>query len=94
MRLLAGAAARLAAVLALATVVTAAAQGIADTRLAGPAATAFVTDRNGTFLTQAGHESARPGGGTVTQKFKGSWTLVWSADQKRWLLDKASITPA
>jgi len=37
---------------------------------------------------------ARPGGGTATQRFKGTWTLVWSADQKRWLLDKASISPA
>ena len=36
----------------------------------------------------------RPGGGTVTHRFRGAWTLVWSADQKRWLLDKASIAPA
>jgi hypothetical protein len=34
---------------------------------------------------------ARPGGGTVTQKFRGSWTLVWSGEQKRWLLDRARI---
>lgn len=32
-------------------------------RLQAPAPTAFVTDRNGTFVTQAGHEAARPGGG-------------------------------
>ena len=36
----------------------------------------------------------RPGGGTVTQRFKGTWTLIWSAEKKRWLLDKASIQPA
>lgn len=37
---------------------------------------------------------ARQGGGTVTRKFKGAWTLEWSADKKRWLLDKARIEPA
>jgi hypothetical protein len=36
----------------------------------------------------------RPGGGTVIQRFRGSWTLIWSAEQRRWLLDKASIQPA
>jgi hypothetical protein len=36
---------------------------------------------------------ARPGGGTVTQKFRGSWTVVWSGEQKRWLLDRAQISP-
>ena len=36
----------------------------------------------------------RPGGGTVTQRFKGTWTLVWSAEQMRWLLDRASIQQA
>jgi penicillin-binding protein 1C len=35
----------------------------ADAHFTAPAATAVVTDRNGTFVTQAGHESARPGGG-------------------------------
>lgn len=34
-----------------------------EARLAGPSATAIVTDAHGTFLTQAGHRSARPGGG-------------------------------
>lgn len=33
----------------------------------------------------------QPGGGTVTHRFRGSWTVIWSADQKRWLLDKARI---
>lgn len=37
---------------------------------------------------------SRPGGGTITRKFKGSWTLIWSAEKKRWLLDRASIQPA
>ena len=37
---------------------------------------------------------SQPGGGTKTQRFQGTWTLVWSADQKRWLLDKASIRAA
>lgn len=37
---------------------------------------------------------SRPGGGTVTQRFAGTWTLIWSAEQKRWLLDKPSIRAA
>jgi hypothetical protein len=37
---------------------------------------------------------SRPGGGAVTQRFTGTWTLIWSAEQKRWLLDKASIRAA
>jgi hypothetical protein len=37
---------------------------------------------------------SRPGGGTVTRRFRGAWTLIWSADQKRWLLDKARIEAA
>lgn len=36
----------------------------------------------------------RPGGGTVTQRFRGAWTLVWSGEQTRWLLDRARIQPA
>jgi hypothetical protein len=35
----------------------------------------------------------RPGGGTITRRFKGSWALTWSPEKKRWLLDKASIQP-
>lgn len=35
-----------------------------------------------------------PGGGTVTRRFRGAWTLVWSGDQKRWLLDRARIEAA
>lgn len=35
-----------------------------------------------------------PGGGSVTRRFRGSWTLVWSAEQKRWLLDRARIEAA
>jgi hypothetical protein len=45
-------------------------------------------------LIQLTAVDSRPGGGTVTQRFKGSWTLIWSGEQKRWLLDKASIQPA
>jgi hypothetical protein len=37
---------------------------------------------------------SRPGGGIVTRRFRGAWTLIWSAERKRWLLDKASIQPA
>ena len=37
---------------------------------------------------------ARPGGGTVTQRFKGSWMLLWHAERQRWVLDKARIEPA
>jgi hypothetical protein len=36
----------------------------------------------------------RPGGGTVTRTFKGTWTLIWSGERQRWLLDKASIQAA
>jgi hypothetical protein len=36
----------------------------------------------------------RAGGGTVMQRFRGSWTLVWSGEQKRWLLDRARIQQA
>ncbi len=36
----------------------------------------------------------RSGGGTVTQRFRGSWALVWSGDQKRWLLDRPRIQQA
>jgi penicillin-binding protein 1C len=34
-----------------------------DAHLASPTPTAFITDRNGAFITQAGHESRRPDGG-------------------------------
>jgi hypothetical protein len=37
---------------------------------------------------------ARQGGGTVIRKFRGAWNLIWSADQKRWLLDSAHIEAA
>jgi hypothetical protein len=33
----------------------------------------------------------QPGGGTVTRRFRGAWSLVWSGEQKRWLLDRAKI---
>jgi len=45
-------------------------------------------------LVQLTATDSRPGGGTVTRRYKGSWTLIWSGEQKRWLLDKASIQPA
>lgn len=32
-----------------------------------------------------------PGGGTVTKRFTGTWTVVWSPADRRWLLDKAQI---
>jgi hypothetical protein len=35
----------------------------------------------------------RPGGGTVRWRYTGSWTLIWSDEQRRWLLDKATIQP-
>lgn len=44
-------------------------------------------------LIQLTATDARPGGGTATRRFRGAWTLVWSADQKRWLLDTARIEP-
>jgi penicillin-binding protein 1C len=36
---------------------------VQDAHLAAPAPTAFITDRDGRFITQAGHESLRPDGG-------------------------------
>ncbi|MGE3909927.1 MAG: hypothetical protein AB7K36_11270 [Chloroflexota bacterium] len=36
----------------------------------------------------------QPNGINVTRRFRGAWTLIWSADQKRWLLDHARIEPA
>ena len=35
-----------------------------------------------------------PGGGTVTRRFTGTWTLVWSPAERRWLLDTAQIAAA
>jgi penicillin-binding protein 1C len=54
---------RLGAVLAVATVATYVTHVVADAHLAALEPTAIVTDRNGVFLTQAGHETPRPGGG-------------------------------
>lgn len=45
-------------------------------------------------LIQLTATDSRPGGGTISRRFQGSWTLLWSAEKKRWLLDKASIQPA
>ena len=55
--------ASLVAVAAAAAVMTGMVQAAADVRLTAPAATAYVTDRSGTFITQAGHETRQPGGG-------------------------------
>ncbi len=63
MRLLRAAAARLAATLALAAVAAWGTAVAAGAHLEAPAPTAFITDRDGRFITQAGHESLRPGGG-------------------------------
>ena len=46
----------------------------ADSHLTAPAPTAVVTDRNGTFLTQAGHESTRPNG--TRQVEYGYWPVT------------------
>ena len=32
-----------------------------------------------------------PGGGTITRRFTGTWAVVWSPADRRWLLDKAQI---
>ena len=45
-------------------------------------------------LVQLTATDARPGGGTITRRFTGAWTLIWSAEKKRWLLDTASIQAA
>ena len=33
-----------------------------------------------------------PSGGTVSRRFGGSWSLVWSPTARRWLLDRAAIS--
>ena len=63
MRLLIGAVLRLLATLAAAGTLAVVAQASADIRLDAPGPTAYVTDRSGAFITQAGHETARPAGG-------------------------------
>ena len=45
-------------------------------------------------LVQLTAVDSRPGGGTITRRFKGTWSLIWSAEKRRWLLDKASIQAA
>ncbi len=35
-----------------------------------------------------------PDGETVERRFAGTWTLVWSPTERRWLLDEAQIAPA
>lgn len=34
------------------------------------------------------------GGGQVTRRFTGTWTLIFDPAQRRWLLDRATIMPA
>ena len=74
MRLPWGAAVRLAAALAVAAIATASVQAAADVRLAAPDATSYVTDRNGLFVTQAGHETRRASGGLQVEY--GYWPVV------------------
>ncbi|WP_216856195.1 transglycosylase domain-containing protein [Acidisphaera sp. S103] len=64
----------LAAALTLGTIGTYTVRVAADSHLAAPAPTAVVTDRNGTFLTQAGHESTRPNG--TRQVEYGYWPIT------------------
>ena len=45
-------------------------------------------------LIQLTATDTRPGGGIITRRFTGSWTLIWSPEQQRWLLDKAAIQAA
>jgi penicillin-binding protein 1C len=74
LKLLRAAALRLAVVMAAGLGAAYAAQIAADAHLAAPAPTAVVTDRNGIFLTQAGHESVRPGGGRQVEY--GYWPVT------------------
>ena len=62
-RLIGAAAMRLAVAACGATGAAWAVSVAAGSVLDAPAPTAFVTDRDGAFLTQAGHEGRRPGGG-------------------------------
>jgi penicillin-binding protein 1C len=60
--------------LTLAPIATYSIRVAADSHLAAPAPTAVVTDRNGTFLTQAGHESTGPNG--ARQVEYGYWPVA------------------
>ncbi len=60
--------------LTLALIAPYAVQVAADAHLSAPTPTAIVTDRNGTFLTQAGHRSTRPDGGR--QMEYGYWPVT------------------
>ena len=68
------AAAILLAALTLGAIGTYTVRVAADSHLAAPTPTAVVTDRNGTFLTQAGHESLRPNG--TRQVEYGYWPVT------------------
>jgi penicillin-binding protein 1C len=72
--LLGAAVRRLAAVLALATAATYATQIAAGAHFETPAPTVIITDRNGIFLTQVGHETLRPDGGRQVEY--GYWPLT------------------
>ena len=73
-RLVGAAAARLTLAVLVGTGAAWGAGVIADSGLDAPAPTAFITDRDGAFLTQAGHEFVRPGGGR--QVDYGYWPVV------------------
>jgi penicillin-binding protein 1C len=62
-RMIRGALWRLSASLAAGLAATLMMTVAAGVTLSAPTATAFITDHEGTFLTQAGHESRRPNGG-------------------------------
>ncbi len=72
-RLLRSALGRLAATLAAATGAAWAVAVLAGAVLQAPAPTAIITDRDGAFLTQAGHESRRPDGGRQVEY--GYWAV-------------------
>ena len=56
-----------------------------DTR-SGPAPNVVAVDLSATDRV--------PGGGTVTRRFTGTWTVIWSPEARRWLLEKAQIAEA
>ncbi len=74
MNLLGAAGRRLAAVLALAGVAVTLIQVAAGAHFDSPSPTSIITDRNGVFLTQVGHETRRPDGGRQVEY--GYWPLT------------------
>ena len=54
--------------------------------------TATVTDRPDGTVGVDLTATDRTASGTVTRRYTGAWTLVWSPERKQWLMDKGVLT--